>query len=219
MTPAQAYGHPKFTSDVPVQGPTDESMRAADCWYSRNVLPAQPACVDCKGSNSMGLLGEQIVFRGRAVRGFGLRAAGDPGIWDTLSGAQQEWVLQTLISLNDLIVKTTGTSCATYQSRVEPATGCFQAWFNTSNFGFTKVDGSPLVLRTDSVLDRDTLDALRTVVALHPQEFPASFPGTELPGMVEEKKLSKGAVIGIAAAGATAVGGLVYLVVTRRKRK
>ena len=48
VTPAQAYGHPNFVDDVPIQGPTDEGMRRLACCYSRS-LPQKPPCVDCEG--------------------------------------------------------------------------------------------------------------------------------------------------------------------------
>src|SRR5262249_31799998 len=36
QTPAQAYGSPDFVTDVPVQGPTDEGLRAQACWWVQN---------------------------------------------------------------------------------------------------------------------------------------------------------------------------------------
>jgi hypothetical protein len=96
LTPAQAYGHPDFVTDVPVQGPTDEGMRAAACWWTRHVLPPHPPCVDCSGGpipawaqrslcpqhslcpghrlvhSGLGGLGESISLGGRSTRGFAL---------------------------------------------------------------------------------------------------------------------------------------------------
>ena len=60
-TPAQVSGRYDFVTDVPIQGPTDEGIRAADCWWTQNVLPQPPgngstggrgpgpACTDCNG--------------------------------------------------------------------------------------------------------------------------------------------------------------------------
>ena len=44
-TPAQASGHQNFVTDVPVQGPTDEGIRAASCHFAA-TLPARPPCVE-----------------------------------------------------------------------------------------------------------------------------------------------------------------------------
>lgn len=47
-TPAQASpAVSNFVTDVPVQGPTDEGMRAAGCWQAQNRLPGRPGCSDC----------------------------------------------------------------------------------------------------------------------------------------------------------------------------
>lgn len=71
-TPAQASGRYDFVTDVPVQGPTDEGIRAADCWWTQNVLPvANPACSDCKGPipqwarNPAGWSGGPVQYGGR----------------------------------------------------------------------------------------------------------------------------------------------------------
>jgi hypothetical protein len=223
-TPAQASGHPNFIVDVPIQGPTDEGIRAADCWYRQNMLPARPACVDCEGpipmwAQSKGLLGSRVSFGGRGALGFALAAPSDPDIWDKLTADQQKWVADTLAKLNNLIVSTTGTTCPQWAPTIHQAGFCFQAWFNGAKLGFTKADGSPLILRTDGMFDQDTLDALRTTVALNPKDFTTPFPGTTLPGLVKEEKkgLSTGAMVGLAAGGAAVLGGIIY-VATRKKR-
>ena len=224
-TPAQAYGHPDFVTDVPVQGPTDEGIRAHDCWYVKNVLPARPSCVDCEGQIPMsaqtkGLLGDRVSFGGRGALGFGIGKAGDPDVWASLSTAQQTWIRDTLIKLDGIIRQQTGTSCPTWGPSITAAGGCFQMWFNKNQTGLTKADGSPLVLRTDQVFDQDTLDALRTVAAMDPKDFPTPYPGTTLPGPApEEKKLSKGVMVGIAAAGATVLGGVVYVATRKKSRR
>jgi hypothetical protein len=218
-TPAQASPGFDFATDVPVQGPTDPGMREADCRFVQTVLPKRPACADCGGSLTMRQFSSgQIALNGVGVRGFALSAAGDPEVWTKISSEQQAWVMNTLVKFDQMIRSKTGTSCPTFGPSITAAGGCFQAWFNANTKGsFTKPDGSPLVLRTDGVFDQDTLDALRTVVALHPTDFPTPFPGTEMAG-TGEKKLSKGAIIGIAVAGATVVGGGVWLA-TRKKRR
>jgi len=237
-TPAQAAGTPDFVTDVPVQGPTDPGMRAASCGFARKRIPAQPSCVDCEGPipmwarqnlslggralySGVGDAGERLAFGGIGMPGFALAAAGDPDVFTGLTAAQKQWVVDTLVKLNDLIVKSTHTTCPTFGPSVTAAGGCFQGWFNSSNLGFTKADGSPLRLRTDGVFDQDTLDALRTVAALDPTNFPTPFPGTQLPGTTgtgEKKGLSTGAMVGIAAGGVAVIGGIAYLA-TRKSKK
>ena len=226
-TPAQAYGHPDFVNDWPVQGPTDPGIREADCRYAQTLpTPAEAPCVDCKGpvpmfARTKGLLGEQVSFGGRGVRAFALAAAGDPDIWGTLTVPQQTWIANTLAKLNDLIVKSTGTTCPQWSPSIHGAGYCFQAWFNSQRFGLTKPDGSTVVLRTDGTFDQDTLDALRTTVSMNPKDFPTPYPGTQLAGETGtgEKKLSTGAMVGIAAGGAAMLGGVVYVATRKGGRK
>lgn len=163
-------------------------------------------------------LGERVSFGGVGALGYALESVGDPEIWTKLTGAQQTWVVDTLVKLNELIVNTTHTSCPTWAPAIDRASGCFQAWFNAAKMGFTKQDGSLLVLRTDGVFDQDTLDALRTVAALNPQDFKTPFPGTSLPGP-EKKGLSTGAMVGIGVAGVAAVGGIAYVAMGGKKKK
>jgi hypothetical protein len=171
-------------------------------------------------AQTKGLLGEQVSFGGRRTRAFALAAAGDPDVWNSLSVPQQTWISTTLSKLNDLIVKATGTTCPQWSPSIQGASICFQAWFNNQKFGLTKPNGSPVVLRVDGTFDQDTLDALRTVVALNPKDFPTPYPGTEMAGTGStEKKISTGAMVGIAAAGATALGGIVYVATRKRGRK
>lgn len=231
MTPAQAAGEPDFVTDVPVQGPTDQGMREADCRFVRERIPTQPNCVDCEGpipmwarqnlsvggrANYSGV-GEQISFGGVGVAGFALSG---PDIWQSLTAAQQAWVTDTLVKLNEMIVKATGTSCPTWAPNIMAAGQCFQQWFNAAGMGLTKPDGSPVVLRTDGIFDQDTLDALRTVVALHPSVFTTPFPGTEMAGTGggEKKGLSKGAIAGIAVGSVLLVGGGAYAIARSKKR-
>jgi hypothetical protein len=164
-------------------------------------------------------IGERVSLGGRVVGGFSLAAAGDPDIFMGLTQPQKDWVLQSLTVLDAMIVKTTGTKCEPGLTAIFPRTKCFQAWFNENMKGFTGADSKPVVLRTDGVFDQQTLDALRTSVALFPQDFKTPFPGTELPGLVEEKKLSTGAMVGIAAAGAAVIGGGIYLATRKKTRR
>lgn len=234
MTPAQAYGHPNFVTDVPVQGPTDEGLRSADCWQDKNRIPApaDTACVDCKGpipmwaqqalSNVRGRsagIGEALSLGGRPVRGFGIAGAGDPDVWTGLSAAQQKWVTDTLVKLNDIIVQTTGTTCPTWGPSITAAGGCFQQWFNKNLGGkLTSAAGKPVMLRTDGVFDQETLDALITTAGIHGQQFPTPYPSGAVTTTEEKKGLSKGAMIAGGAAALALVGGGIYAVTSGKKR-
>lgn len=162
-------------------------------------------------------VGDRVSFGSVVVRGFALGATAAPEVWTKLTAAQQTWVVNTLVKLNNLIVQKTGTTCPTWAPAIDRAAGCFQAWFNKDfNGKLTRPDGSPLVLRTDGVFDQDTLDALRTVAALHGPDFPAPFPGTEAPGY--GKKLSTGAMVGIGV-GVVTVGGIIYAATRGKARR
>jgi len=154
-------------------------------------------------AQNRGLLGEQVSLGGARARGFALAAAGDPEVWTKLTAEQQKWVVDTLVKLNDQIVKTTGSTCPTWAPSIDRASGCFQPWYNgmyVGSPGFVK-------LRTDGVFDADTLQALITTALIHQADFPASFPG-QLP-TAAKKGLSTGAMVGIGA-GVAAAGGLLY---------
>jgi hypothetical protein len=213
MTPAQASGHPNFVTDHPVQGPTDEGLRAADCKWAQDRLPARPACVDCEGpipmwTQSKGLLGEQVSIGGKGMRGLALGAVGDPEVWSKLSAEQQAWVADTFTRLNNRIYQTTNTMCSTWGPSIDRMSGCFQPWYNSMYVG------SPgfVQLRTDGVFDQDTLNALKTTALIHAADFPTPFPDSS-----SSKGLSRGAMAGIAAGGAAVIGGIVY-VATRSKK-
>ena len=166
-------------------------------------------------ARSKGLLGEQVSFGGRGVLGFALEAAGDPDVYTKLTPDQQKWVVDTLVTLNNKIYQTTGTTCPTWGPSVTAAGGCFQAWFNSVNAS------APIKkLRTDGVFDQDTLDALITTTQIHKVDFPVPFPGAAMPAPVPaKKKLSTGAMVGIATAGAAALGGVVYVATRGGKRR
>ena len=224
MTPAQAAGFPRFVADVPVQGPTDQGMRSADCRNVRDMLPANTAGCTNEGTVPMqsfvaprhfpGMVGERLYGGGV---GFAL---GDAEIWTKLSAAQQKWIVDSLTMLNNLIYQSTGTTCPTWGPSITAIGGCFQAWFNANMKGTTKADGTPAVLRTDGVFDQDTLDALRTVAALDPGHFTTPYPGTQLPGLEkQEEGLSKGAMAGIAVGGAAVVGGVIWALTKKKKKR
>lgn len=237
MTPAQAYGHPKFVTDVPVQGPTDEGLRAADC-IQQQRLPAHPGCVDCGGvipmwaqqaisttrgqsAGAVAGFGERLSFGGSGVLGFALEYVGDPEVWTKLTPDQQMWVTNTLNKLNDIIVKTTGAPCPTWGPAINLAGGCFQGWYN-ANYG---ASGASRKLRSDGVFDQDTLDALIMIANMRKADFPTPFPaGAVTATQVQpvKKPLSKGAMIGIGAAGVGLVG-IVYAATrggkARRRRR
>jgi hypothetical protein len=270
VTPAQASGNYDFVTDVPIQGPTDPGIRAADCWWTQNVLPVKkPACVDCNGPiptwarnpsawgggpaeysgngypNGWGK--EAVRYHGSRARGFTLGAAGDSTA--TLTGDQQTWVVNALINLNQQIGQATGSSCrgwldlsgtiswSAVPGMVQPieitaATKCFQSWYNANLQG---------TLRTDGVLDQDTLNSLVRTATAHSVDFPTPFPASSpvvasAPSLVapsvpdpvpapvpapppEKEGLSMGAKIGIAAAGTFVVGGLVYAIAASASKK
>jgi hypothetical protein len=127
--------------------------------------------------------------------------------------------MNTLVALDGKIRTQTGTSCSTFGPSITAAGGCFKGWFNGAKLGLTKPDGSPLVLDPTTTFDQDTLDALRTVAAMDPSTFKTPFPGTDMPGLTgDKKKLSTGAMVGIATGGAAVLGGIVY-VATRKGGK
>lgn len=222
MTPAQAYGHPDFVTDVPVQGPTDPGIRAADCRYAQNVLPQQPACVDCsKGPIPMWAmtkgtgLSESISYGGRGALGFaGLDGPGDPRVELTPDG--QHWVMNALNDLNTKIIASKNAPCATWAPNLDAMVGCFQGWFNVNISGPS--GGAAKMLRTDANLDQDTLDAIKMVVSRDPTSFPSA-PIANAPGAAgESKKMSTPVKAGLVAGGLVLVGGVWYAL-TRKPRK
>lgn len=152
-----------------------------------------------------GLADGGLSFGGRGALGF-VAAAGDPSVWEKLSPDQQKWIVDTLIKLNEKITSTTGTKCLTWAPTITAAGQCFQMWFDSVNAG------APIrLLRTDGVFDQDTLDALITTTKIHSSDFPTPYPAAS------GKKLSTGAMVGIAAAGAAVLGGVVYVATKPKK--
>lgn len=173
-------------------------------------------------AQSKGLLGEQVSFGGAGALGFtldrapvGIGAAGDPEVWGRLAPPQQMWVMSVLIMLDAKIREATKSTCGggpiTASTPLATATRCFQAWSNAQR-------QVPVTLRTDGVFDLDTLNALIATTQIHSKDFPVKFPGA-VPTVEAKKKLSTGAMVGIAAAGATALGGIVYVATRKRGRR
>ncbi len=169
---------------------------------------------------------ERIQYNGATVAAFGVGAMGDPEIWTKLSTEQQTWIVATLTKLNDLIVKSTGTTCPTWGPSITAAGGCFQGWYNAN---YLPLNPAAIQLRTDGVFDEDTLCALIVQAALNPQEFPTPFPDPakqycQVPADAlaaeEKKKLSTGAMFGIGVAtSVVVVGGISYAVMRRGGKK
>lgn len=168
-------------------------------------------------SNSAGI-GERLSRGGGGALGFAIGGTSDPEIWSKLTPDQQMWVSNTLNTLNTKIIATGSAPCPTWGPAINLAGGCFQAWFNNA-YGPARVSK---LLRIDGVFDEDTLCALQMIAGLHPADFPHPFPDPskqycKAPVPVSEtKKLSTGAMVGIAAAGAAAVGGVIWLA-TKKK--
>ena len=214
MTPAQ-HQQSNFVRDWPVQGPTDEGMRAADCQFAQQRLPAKPACADCSGPLPPWVYGG-MALNGAPVPGFGVGDSSD--IYSQMNATQQQWVLNAINTLNTQIIATTGTTCPSWAADIQHMAGCFQIWYN-ANYGKS---GVSRLLRTDGVLDEDTLCALKMISQLHPTDFTV-FPDPQnqycqpSSPAAQDKKMSTGAVVGIAAVGAAALAGAIYYV-TRSKK-
>jgi hypothetical protein len=163
-------------------------------------------------NSGIGGLGEQLSFGRAPVRGFALGAAEDSEIWTKLTAEQQAWVMEALLEFNDEVVATTGTTCPTFGPSITAAGGCFQAWYNHN---YLPINPQAVRLRTDGVFDLNTLKALITTVGMAGGEIP--FPGA----LPEEpkKKLSTGAMVGIAAAGVAVVGGVAWAVTRKPRRR
>jgi len=236
MTPAQAYGHPNFVTDVPVQGPTDEGLRSADCIQQQRLPTRKPACVDCEGpipmwaqqslspvrGNGSGFVAEHLSIGGRGALGFALDSPSDPEIWSKLTQPQQMWVSNTLNKLNSAIIAQGSKPCPTWGPAINLAGGCFQAWYNANYAG---QGGPSKALRTDGTFDEDTLCALIMIAKMHPKDYDV-FPepsgqycAAPLPvAAASDKKLSTGAMVGIGVAGAAALGGIVLLATKKGRR-
>lgn len=120
------------------------------------------------GNGGPNCFGERLQHNGRYVAGFALDAAGDPAA--TLTGDQQGWVFSALAMLNRQITATTGTNCSSWQepgANLAAAVGCFQSWANANGKG---------PVRSDGVLDEDTLCALIATTVAHAADFQTPFP-------------------------------------------
>lgn len=216
MTPAQANPDvADFVTDVATQGPTDEGIRAADCWYVQHVLPARPACVDCEGpipkwaqqslspvrGESAGI-GEQISLGGVAVRGFGIGAPPtfdpDRAITVTLGSSFTVPVgssLRVALPIGSQFWKSPGvvTNNAKVVAPSYPAT---TNGFVAAAPGVAVLTGTPGNGETASVNVRVELTAESTAET-------------------EKKKIPTGVMVGAGVVGIVVIGGIVYAV-TRR---
>jgi hypothetical protein len=167
---------------------------------------------------------ETISFGGHGALGFALDGPNDPDAFATLTSAQQMWVQAALVLLNNKIIQASGTSCPTWVDpgvNLKAAVGCFQLWYN-ANYGPPKAPGR--ALRTDGVVDADTLASLQMIAGLHPTDFNTPFPSapatpaSAVPATVAKKGLTKGEMVGVGVAGAAVLGGIVYAA-TRKSGK
>lgn len=157
-----------------------------------------------------------------------LAGPADPTLDKGLSIAQLAWVQNSLLTLNNKIMSTSGSACPTWAdptANLAAAVGCFQAWWNT-HYGTGQ---GAKTLRTDGGLDEDTLCALQTITAMHPEDFGTPFPDPAKqfckpaapthPLAVAKAHwagLSVPVKVGIGVGAVAVVGGIVYAV-TRRK--
>lgn len=150
---------------------------------------------------------ETISFGGRGARGFALGAAGDPPA--TLTDPQRLWVQASLVVLNSKVLQSTGSSCATWVDpgvNLTAAVNCFQTWYNANK------PAASVALRTDGVLDADTVAGLQFVASQHPADFNVAYPGAAPAAAAVAAKpgLSTGEMVGIGVGGAALLGGVIY---------
>lgn len=159
-----------------------------------------------------------------AFSDWGLGGPGDPDIFGKLSPAQQGWVATTFAAIFAKADPKDIQPCGPLNSSAAMIR-CFQMIYNAES---TDMPVKPL--RTDGVFDEDTLCALQlaatnTKFGVVPFPDPekrfcqppcpvgqARDPKTGLCAETTKPGLSTGAIVGIAAAGAVAVAGLVYAV-------
>lgn len=170
-----------------------------------------------------------------AFSDWGLGAVGDPEVFSKLSAAQQGWVAGGLAGVKAAAFATDKAAQwpnpgSTLVVGPSSQTMGFQWWSN---------DATKTTLRTDGVFDQDTLNTLQMFVAqlggspFPPAGGPGPIPGpggtcpagqapdpkTGLCATTTKPGLSTGAVVGIAAAGAVAVGGVLYVLMHHKKRR
>jgi len=222
MTPAQAYGHPDFVTDVPVEGPTDEGIRRADCRWTEKRKLTQPACVDCSGGpipmwaqHSLCIgnrltnsgLGENLSLGGAPARGFAL---GDVG----------KWTLQQSTQVNP------GDWFAYEFSAPASWTDADVITFKQSlaALGFDSTQTPPILAPTAN-LARGVAEQGR-YIGTKPYKLSDAVPaGTQVAvvtigaggtAAAADEGLSTGAMVGIAAAGVVIIGGVIYFVTRKR---
>jgi hypothetical protein len=243
-TPAQAANiahrngtYQDWVTDVPVQGPTDEGIRKADCWWKNNVLDKvtdnQGAVVPrwtqhslCIGNrlieSGIGGLGEPVTMHlgpnptvtpratADAQASAGTAAGTPPGIWSKLAAAESQWVFTTLTQLNALILKAGNKPCATWPADPTKVPSAAVSCFQ----GWFNANAKPsTVLRTDGTLDEASLCALVTVTKQHAADFTTPYPGASPCG------LSTLAKVGIGAGVVAIVGGTIAAVAAHGKKK
>ena len=180
MTPAQAYGHPRFADDYPWDGGYGEGERRSACRNAANIAAKRPGG-ECSGilpswitNYPAGML-SGISYNGRPVPGFGVGQV--PNVFPTLTPAQQSWIQTTLSTLDSKILETS-KPCATWASpttNLAAAVACFQSWANSLQVPLASTGA----LRTDGVIDPATLTALLALATqIHPEDFPTPFPAT-----------------------------------------
>jgi hypothetical protein len=142
--------------------------------------------------------------------GLALHGVNDPPVDKRLSIAQLAWVQNTLLTFGK------NKQCSTWADptvNLSAAVGCFQSFWNSEK------EHLPVVsLRTDGVLDEDTLCALALAVKLEdpsgtqfpdPQgQFcqPPANPATANQGLSTTAKVGIGVAVGVV------LGGIVYAV-------
>jgi len=227
VTPAQAYGHPSFVDDVPIQGPTDEGMRRLACCNRRTRIPRDAR--SCAGNENVVPLwathtlnyGPRVADAGAGI-GFALRGPNDPPVDKSLSIAQLAWVQNTLLTFGKNGADKTCPTWADPTVNLSAAVGCFQAFWNQEK-SQGKAPLPTVNLRTDGVLDEDTLCSLILAVKLEDPSALVTFPDPQgqfckpsTPLAAPHRGLSTTAKVGIFVAGAILGGGVYYTVARRR---
>lgn len=198
-TPAQIYGHPRFTDDYPWDGGYGEGERRSACRNAKEITVPRPGG-PCTGmlpswirNYPSGMLSgfESVSRNGVCVPGFGVGQS--PDVFSALTPDQQAWVKTTLSTLNSKILASSKTPCAAWTEptlNLPAAVGCFQGWANSLQVPLT----SGGALRTDGVIDQPTIAALLALAAhIHPEDFPIPFPATPAMAPVQAAAAAAGA--------------------------
>jgi hypothetical protein len=255
LTPPQAaevsrangtYGD--WVTDVPIQGPTDETIRSADCWWKNNVLdkvtdlqgrivPQWTQNQLCIGNRAMssgiGGVGESVRRGGARMGALGAdpsaansppspsalpAPAAPPGIWSKLSDAESHWIAATLIALNGFILKAGNKPCATWPADL----------LKDDATAISKMPAAVACFQGWYNTNLSPSQALRTDGTLDEKtacalivvtgQHAGDFP-TPYPGTLKCGGLSLYAKIGIGAGVAVAVGGATVAIVAASRKK